>query len=98
MSPTVRRGEWESKRVFFLTPQVLANDLKNSMCWNGIGAQINNILEICDPRSIVCIVVDEAHKASGKYAYCSVVREISSHTRHFRVLALSATPGGKLFT
>ena len=38
----------------------------------------------------------EAHKAQGNYAYCKEVQEIARHTRHFRVLALSATPGRDL--
>jgi ERCC4-related helicase len=42
---------------------------------------------------IVCLVVDEAHRAQGNYAYCKVVREIASVTRHFRILALTASPG-----
>jgi hypothetical protein len=35
----------------------------------------------------------EAHRAKGNYAYCTVVRDIRAVTRHFRILALSATPG-----
>lgn len=41
-------------------------------------------------------MVDEAHKAQGDFAYCLVVRQLAAATRHFRVLALSATPGGTL--
>lgn len=42
---------------------------------------------------IKLIVVDEAHKARGKYAYNEVIRLVSQRNTHFRVLALSATPG-----
>jgi Fanconi anemia group M protein len=37
--------------------------------------------------------VDEAHRALKKYAYCSVVKHVGFRHAHFRVLALSATPG-----
>ena len=46
-----------------------------------------------DATKIVCVVVDEAHRASGNYAYVQVVSQIERRNRHFRVLALSATPG-----
>lgn len=48
-----------------------------------------------DPRDVTCLVVDEAHRASGDYAYCGVVRYLMSRNPHFRILALTATPGAK---
>lgn len=45
---------------------------------------------------VVCLVIDEAHKAQGSYSYCIAVRAIAASSRHFRVLALSATPGSDL--
>jgi Fanconi anemia group M protein len=48
---------WKTKRVFFLTPQVLTNDLTSGLC---------------PAANIKCIVVDEAHKALGNYSYCQV--------------------------
>jgi hypothetical protein len=27
-------------------------------------------------QQIVCLVIDEAHRASGNYAYCMVIREV----------------------
>jgi Fanconi anemia group M protein len=42
---------------------------------------------------IVLVVFDEAHRASGNYAYCDIVRELQTRDIVFRVLALSATPG-----
>lgn len=38
---------------------------------------------------------DEAHKGSGGYAYAQVVRYMMCKNPHFRVLALTATPGNK---
>ncbi|XP_077077802.1 Fanconi anemia group M protein-like isoform X2 [Siphateles boraxobius] len=74
-----RRELWRSRRVFFLTPQVMVNDL----CRN-----------TCPAAQVRCVVIDEAHKATGNHAYCQVLRELSNQTQRFRVLALSATPGG----
>ena len=74
----IREQEWKSKRVFFMTPQTLENDLK---------------LGICDPKRIVLIVVDEAHRAKGEYAYVKVVKFLRRFNTSFRVLALTATPG-----
>ncbi|XP_006875507.1 PREDICTED: Fanconi anemia group M protein [Chrysochloris asiatica] len=73
-----RKEIWHNKRVLFLTPQVMVNDLSRGTC---------------PAAEIKCLVVDEAHKALGNYAYCQVVRELVKYTRHFRILALSATPG-----
>ena len=78
MQPSERKRCWKEKRVFFLTPQVLMNDLSRS----AIPAE-----------HIKCVVVDEAHKALGNHAYCQVVKEISQTSQAFRVVALSATPG-----
>ncbi|XP_029413289.1 Fanconi anemia group M protein isoform X2 [Nannospalax galili] len=76
-----RKETWSSKRVLFLTPQVMVNDLTRG---------------VCPAADIRCLVVDEAHKALGNYAYCQVVRELVKYTNHFRILALSATPGSDI--
>uniref|UniRef100_A0A8D3BDK8 ATP-dependent RNA helicase FANCM n=1 Tax=Scophthalmus maximus TaxID=52904 RepID=A0A8D3BDK8_SCOMX len=43
---------------------------------------------------VKCVVIDEAHKALGNHAYCQVIRQLGTQTLQFRILALSATPGG----
>ncbi|NXK49685.1 FANCM protein, partial [Chauna torquata] len=73
-----RRELWTTKRVFFLTPQIMVNDLSRGSC---------------PSVEIKCLVIDEAHKALGNHAYCQVVKELSKYTNQFRILALSATPG-----
>ncbi|KAI9866589.1 MAG: 3'-5' DNA helicase [Trichoglossum hirsutum] len=80
-SPGFRAEEWKDKRVVFLTPQTLINDLKTG---------------ICDPKRIVCLVVDEAHRATGSYAYVEVVKFVRRFNQSFRVLALTATPGASV--
>lgn len=78
VSPSLREGEWEKRRLFFMTPQTLQNDLSKGYA---------------DPKSIVLLVIDEAHRATGDYAYVKVVEFIRRFNQSFRVLALTATPG-----
>ncbi|KAI0307594.1 hypothetical protein B0F90DRAFT_1675089 [Multifurca ochricompacta] len=74
-----RSKAWQEKRVFYMTPQTFENDLKT---------------DNCDSRDIILLVVDEAHKGAGDYSYAKVVRFLMAKNPHFRVLALTATPGG----
>ncbi|KAI8969738.1 P-loop containing nucleoside triphosphate hydrolase protein [Pilobolus umbonatus] len=78
-----RKQLWDTKRVFFITPQILQNDLQTRHC---------------PATRIVCLVADEAHRATGNYAYTDVIKKISRVHEHFRVLALTATPGSNLDT
>jgi ERCC4-related helicase len=80
ISSEKRVGLWKEKNVFFCTPQIFANDLKTG---------------VCEAREIVCVIVDEAHKATSGYAYTIAIEELSKVHNHFRVLALSATPGSE---
>ena len=61
MLPRDRALMWQKKRVFFLTPQVMQNDLSR---------------ETCPVRDVTCVVFDEAHKALGNHAYCQVRRNL----------------------
>uniref|UniRef100_A0A182MZK6 Fanconi anemia group M protein n=1 Tax=Anopheles dirus TaxID=7168 RepID=A0A182MZK6_9DIPT len=78
-----RTALWQTKRVFYATPQVVLADL-------------------CAPDQtfptdqVRLVVIDEAHKAKGRYAYTELVRRIAESNSNFRVLALSATPGRTL--
>ncbi|KAF2154619.1 P-loop containing nucleoside triphosphate hydrolase protein [Myriangium duriaei CBS 260.36] len=83
ISPALRAEAWEQKRVFFMTPQTMGNDLRSG---------------ICDPKRIVLLVVDEAHRATGNYAYVDIVAFLRRFNTSFRVLALTATPGAKVET
>lgn len=80
-TPVKRRDLWKTKRVFFSTPETVYNDIKN---------------HYCPIEKIVCIVVDEAHRATGNYAYVKVIQELSKKNEYYRVLALTATPGSSL--
>lgn len=81
--PALRSDEWEKRRVFFMTPQTLLNDLSHGYA---------------DPKSIGLIVIDEAHRAVGEYAYAKATKLIRRFSNSFRVLALTATPGSKVET
>lgn len=73
---------WESKRVFFVTPQVVHSDMLEAE--GGATFPFS---------SVKLVVVDEAHRAKGRYAYTQVADSMMAHNRNFRMLALSATPG-----
>ncbi|XP_017035935.1 DEAD-box ATP-dependent DNA helicase Fancm [Drosophila kikkawai] len=78
-----KRAElWATKRVFFATPQVVHSDMLEA---DGTSTFPFN--------SIKLVVVDEAHRAKGRYAYTQVADCLMAHNRNFRMLALSATPG-----
>lgn len=72
---------WENKRILFTTPQVVENDLKSG---------------ILNPKEIVCLILDEAHRATGNYAYVNVIKFINRFNSNFRILALTATPGSEI--
>jgi hypothetical protein len=79
-----RQKLWNEKRIFFCTPQTLHNDVNRGTC---------------DISDFVLLVVDEAHRATGKYAYTHITKAImqgKDRKRGPRIVALSATPGNKL--
>ncbi|KAL5973593.1 hypothetical protein ACLOJK_030246 [Asimina triloba] len=80
MNPSKRSYCWKSKRVFFVTPQVLEKDIQSGTCL---------------VKQVVCLVIDEAHRATGNYSYCVAVRELMAALVQLRILALTATPGSK---
>ncbi|KAE8022325.1 hypothetical protein FH972_008133 [Carpinus fangiana] len=80
INPTKRACFWKTKRVFFVTPQVLEKDIQSGTC-------LVNYL--------VLLVIDEAHRALGNYSYCVAVRELMAVPVQLRILALTATPGSK---
>lgn len=68
---------WRSKSVFFTTPQVVENDLASGLV---------------NPKSVVLLVIDEAHRARGNYAYNNVAKFLNRFNSSYRILALTATP------
>lgn len=78
VSADKRERIWFDHRVFFCTPQTMSNDLANDRL---------------NAKKVVCVVFDEAHKATNGYAYTQIMEELAARRARFRVLALSATPG-----
>ena len=56
-----RERLWRMRRVFFCTPQAFERDIENGLC---------------DIGMVVCLVLDEAHKTTKKYAYNNVVQRL----------------------
>lgn len=52
--------------------------------------------EILDKTKCVLIVVDEAHRTTGNYAYCKIIQFLETSSTGFRIVALSATPVSKI--
>ncbi|MCJ7817090.1 MAG: DEAD/DEAH box helicase [Candidatus Aenigmarchaeota archaeon] len=67
------------KKLVFATPQVIENDLKNG---------------ILSLEGISLLVIDEAHHSVGGYAYPFVAKTYLEQSKHPRILALTASPGG----
>ena len=64
----MRHKLWQHHRLFYCTPQTLQNDLDRG---------------IVDVQRVVCIVIDEAHKAKGNYAYTKVVQVYKTLLRKY---------------
>lgn len=78
ISPEKRRAAWTSARIVLSTPQALENDLLTRRI-------------LLDDVSL--LVVDEAHRATGDYAYVFVAQQYATYSKLQRVLALTASPG-----
>ena len=81
LSKEKRKLQYLTKRVFFMTPQTLQKDIESN---------------ILDCSKIVLLVIDEAHRATGNYAYCRIIQMLEILNVGFRIVALSATPVSKI--
>jgi Fanconi anemia group M protein len=71
--------DWSTSKVVISTPQVVVNDLRSGMI---------------DFSKYGLIIFDEAHRASGNYAYVDIAREFIQYKKRL-ILALTASPGSK---
>nr|MDO8118604.1 helicase-related protein [Candidatus Sigynarchaeota archaeon] len=78
MVPEKRRDAWCKAIACFMTPQTLENDLK---------ARLYSL------SNVSLLVIDEAHKAVGEYAYTWRAKEYMATGTSPRILALTASPG-----
>ncbi|KAJ9550475.1 hypothetical protein OSB04_014520 [Centaurea solstitialis] len=94
--PAKRVDLWKVKRIFFVTPQVLEKDIQSgkSLESDSLLMEIVNTGS-CVVKQLVCLVIDEAHHATGNASSCVAVRELMAVPVQLRILALTATPGSK---
>lgn len=79
--PDERTKLYEKADIIFSTPQTIRNDIKTGKL------SLNNYS---------LLIVDEAHRAVGNYAYPYVARLFNQHTNGL-ILALTASPGSHKF-
>ena len=71
----LREKAWQQKRVLFMTPQVSEDQKIIDKCFKADCFQImsNDLSRGLFPaKDVKLLVVDEAHRAQGEYAYCQV--------------------------
>jgi len=74
-----REELYKEKKIFFLTPQTLKNDLN---------------MFLIEKEKISLLIFDEAHKAQKNYSYSLIVNKLYENNNvQFRIIALSASPG-----
>lgn len=76
VSPKKRADLYSKADFVFSTPQLVENDI------------INGIINTCD---FCLIVIDEAHRGTGNYAYTFIAEEFDK--ANAKILALTASPG-----
>jgi len=77
----VREGSWDAADLVFATPEIVQNDL---------------VADRYHLSGVDLIIFDEAHHAVGKYVYVPIAaRYAAERPAGGRVLALTASPGGK---
>ncbi|MBR9679602.1 MAG: DEAD/DEAH box helicase [Candidatus Altiarchaeota archaeon] len=77
-SPEHRKGLWKNSNWFVATPQSVQSDLLRD------SVKLNNFS---------LIVFDEAHRATGNYAYVYLARKFTEQSKSPLILALTASPG-----
>lgn len=78
LSPKERAEIWEKSVVITATPQTIENDV------------LTGRISLED---VVLLVLDEAHRAVGNYAYVFIAKEYLNTARNPLVLGLTASPG-----
>ena len=78
VTPQKRVKLWEEATFIFSTPQGMENDL---------------ISRKLDLQDVALMVFDEAHRATGDYAYVYIAQHYHETARNERILALTASPG-----
>lgn len=79
VSPETRKKLWQTSQVFFATPQTVENDIMR---------------RYLDLEEFSLFVFDEAHRATGDYAYVWIAEQYNK-TKNARILALTASPASE---
>jgi ERCC4-related helicase/ERCC4-type nuclease len=80
VQPEKRTEVWEKTRIVVSTPQVIENDLLSRR----IGL-----------KDVSCIIFDEAHRATGDYAYVYIAGRYQKEADDPLVLGITASPGSQ---
>jgi Fanconi anemia group M protein len=78
ITPAKRIQIYKDAQFLFMTPQVLQNDL--------IGNRI-------DLNDVSLLIFDEAHRATGDYAYVFLANKYIQQNPNGKILAMTASPG-----
>ena len=76
--PQKRKKQWAESRLIISTPQVVENDL------------LSHRISLDD---VSFIIFDEAHHATGKYAYVFIAEMYRKQSTSRHILAITASPG-----
>ncbi|MDO8511144.1 MAG: DEAD/DEAH box helicase [Nanoarchaeota archaeon] len=83
VSPEKRALLWKEAQIIISTPQGLENDI------------INNRINL---KEVSLLIFDEAHHATGEYAYVWIANQYDKTSSSARILALTASPGSDMET
>ncbi|MGC8680491.1 MAG: DEAD/DEAH box helicase [Thermoplasmata archaeon] len=77
ITPEERKDLWKENNIIVSTPQVIQNDILSGAI---------------DPDEVKLLIIDEAHRSVGKYAYTFVTEKCSKSL----IVGLTASPGSKM--
>jgi len=80
IDPNERKALYEKADVVFATPQTISNDLKK---------------DIIHLKEYSLLIVDEAHRSVGNYAYVYIAKKYMSQASDPLIIALTASPGSQ---
>ncbi len=81
ISKEKRKELWKKRGVFFATPQTVKNDIEEG---------------VLSLKEYSLLVVDEAHRSVGDYAYTYLAKKYVEQSNHPLILGLTASPGGEI--
>ena len=81
ISPSKRKNLWKNSRLIFSTPQTIENDVLSG-----------NV----DLSEVSLFIFDEAHRATGDYAYVFLAKNFVESSSAQKIVALTASPGADI--